>query len=321
MTDEEKTPLTFLEVARKHQKGTAPFGKLVAPPPRSLESSFRLEMNLGCELPVCVANRSEVDNEAIEIDSDNGSKWRLVRTAGSKLPSPEHYQYWLWVLDRWQAAFEQGELDPPRIVLNPSEIFDLVGAPKGGNQYRYLDEAFTRFSRLVITAHSLFFDKDGKTKIVGNGNFGTLCHYVSWRVKPEPGQRTMEFANGWIAPGPLLWSSIQAGYTKSIPLKPLKELSYVGQRLYTYLSKHCQPDGEFSISVKKLMPKIPIRLDPRKIVSMLEKHHADLAKVGFLKDVVFEGRGKDRIIRYHRSPALLRASNATIDMPALKSGK
>jgi hypothetical protein len=319
---DENPNLSFLEVARRHQKGITAFGKLVSPAPRSLDSSFRVEMNLGCELPVCVANRSEVDNEAIEIEADNGAQWRLVRTAGSRLPSPEHYQYWLWVLDRWQAAFEQGEQDPPRIVLNPSEIFDLVGSPKGGNQYRYLDEAFTRFSRMVITAHSLFHDKDGNARFIGNGNFGTLCHYVSWRVRPEPGQRTMEFANGWIAPGPLLWGSIQAGYTKSIPLRPLKDLSYIGQRLYTYLSKHCQPDGTFSISVKKLMPKIPIRGDSRKIVSMLEKHHNDLAKVGFLKDVDFEGRGKDRIIRYHRRPALLKTKSTTvIDVPALKSGE
>jgi hypothetical protein len=271
-------------------------------PPRSLDSAFKLEQNLGCELPVCVANRRDVDAEFIEVTTDEGVVWKLERTVSSKLPAPEHYPYWLWFLDRCQAAAEKsvdGKL--PRIVLEPMEIFDLFGSHCGGKNYGYLDDAFSRFSRMVISAKTAFFE--GEREYESRANLGTLCHYQSWRSRPKKDQKAFEFANGWIAPGHLLWSSIQAGYIKSVPLKPLRELGYVAQRLYTFLSKHCEPGGEFAISPDKLLPKIPTVIRRDMLGVKLAPHHDALAKVGFLEGVTFEGRGQSKLIIYQRTIA------------------
>lgn len=286
-----------LERARK----TEPEGELVQLPPRSLESSFKLEQNLGCELPVCVSNRRDVDAASIEVTTDEGVVWKLVRTADSKLPAPEYYPYWLWFLDRCQAASEKCENGkPPRIVLEPMEIFDLFVSDCGGMNYTCLDDAFTRFSKMVISVRTAFFDCDRGREYVSNSNLGTLCHYASWRSRPKKDQKAFEFAKGWIAPGPVLWSSIQSGYLKSVPIKPLRELGYVAQRLYTFLSKHCQPGGEFAISPAKLLPKIPAVVHSR-VQAKMAPHHEALAKVGFLDDVIFEGRGQEKLIIYHRN--------------------
>jgi hypothetical protein len=243
-----------------------------------------------------------VDKEAIEVVMDNGAVWRLKRAADSKLPAPEHYQYWLWMLDRFQAAAEAGAEDLPRVILRPPEIMELVGSPNpGGSQYEQIDDAFNRFANLIIAAHSVFHDVAKKAEFVGTASLGTLCSYVSWRVRPDTRQAPLEFAAGWVAPGPLLWASIKDGYLKSVPLAPLRKLSYVGQRLYTYLSKHCQPGSKFEISVRKLLPKIPMTCRSDQVRDRLDQHHDDLVKIGFLRDIRMEGRGQERKIIYERT--------------------
>lgn len=274
-------------------------GKLIKLPPRALDGSFKLEQNLGCELPVCAANRRAVDAEAIEVATDDGVVWSLERSVRSKLPAPEHYPYWLWFLDRCQAASENGEQKAPAIKLDPVELFDLFGSPKGGANYTQIDEAFERFSSMLIRNRSAFVMK-GKT-YEDKANLGTLCFYRSWRVKPNRDQELFEFAKGCVVPGQVLWSSVQGGYLKSIPLSPIRDLSYVGQRLYTYLSKHCQSRGEFVISARKLLPKIPMVCPPDQIKKELRKHHEQLGKVGFLSNVEFDGRGENLKITYRRS--------------------
>ena len=274
-------------------------GKLIKLPPRALDGSFKLEQNLGCELPVCAANRQAVNDDAIEVISDDGVLWRLVRPTDRRLPAPEHYPYWLWFLDRCQLASEHGEQKAPAIKLDPMELFDLFGAARGGRGYEHLDEAFERFSSLLIRQRSAFVMK-GKT-YDDKANLGTLCFYRSWRAKPHKDQGVFEFAKGCVVPGPVLWSSVQGGYLKSIPLAPLRELGYVGQRLYTYLSKHCQPGGEFVISASKLLPKIPMSCTPDETKRQLRKHHEQLGKLGFLDAVEFDGRGKDLKLIYRRS--------------------
>lgn len=276
-----------------------PAGKLVRPAPRKPDGSLKLEQNLGCELPVCVANRRDVNELAIEFETEKGLAWSLARAANRKLPAPEHYPYWLWFLDRCQAAAEAGSDAPPRIILDPPQLFDLFGGPRGGRRYEQLDEAFERFSSLLIQTRTVFYDRGREYET--KANLGTLCYYASWRVKPGRQQEVLEFAKGWVAPGPLLWSSVQAGYLKSVPLTPLRDLDYVGQRLYTYLSKHCRKGGEFSISPVKLLPKIPMRCPPDQLKRKLGSHHEALAKVGFLADVQIEGRGKSKLITYRRA--------------------
>lgn len=271
-------------------------------------ASLKLEQNLGCELPVCVASRSETKRECIEVTTDEGVIWQLARTTRSLLPAPEHYPYWLWFLDRCHAAYELGWTEAPAILLNPPEIFDLFGAPKKpksehrsgyhGSRYDTLDAAFERFSNLVVSRRTAFFD--GKRTYSGRDNLGTLCMYRSWRAKPQKGQQVLEFAKGRVAPGALLWESIKAGYLKSVPLEPLKYLTYVEQRLMTYLSKHCQPGGQFSISPEKLLPKIPLECPPDQLHRRLDPRHEALAKIGFLYDARIEGRGSDKVIVYQR---------------------
>lgn len=281
------------------EKKPEPAGKLIKLPPRALDGSFKLEQNLGCELPVCAPNRRAVDNETIEVATDDGKVWCLERSVRSKLPAPEHYPYWLWFLDRCQAALSESDGKAPAIKLDPVELFDLFGSPKGGACYAQIDEAFERFSSLLIRHRAAFVMK-GKT-YEEKANLGTLCFYRSWRAKPDKDQEMFEFAKGCVVPGPVLWSSVQGGYLKSIPLSPIRELGYVGQRLYTYLSKHCQPGGEFIISASKLLPKIPMNCPPDQIKTQLRKHHEQLGKVGFLADVAFDGRGKDLKLTYRRS--------------------
>lgn len=269
-------------------------------------ASLKLEQNLGCELPVCVASNHDTSRRFIEVVMDEGVIWRLTREAGGRLPAPDHYPYWLWFLDRCQAAAECGYVDPPRIIINPVEIFDLFGArPKAkrsghdGSRYDALDSAFERFSALRIHKRSGFFN--GKAIYSGKGSLGTLCHYVSWRVDSSEKKQALEFAKAYVQPGPLLWESIKAGYLKSVPLDPIKHLTYVEQRLFTYLAKHCKPGGGFVIAHNKLLPKIPLQCQSDKLKSKLGPRHEALARVGFLRDARVEGRGKNKLLAYERT--------------------
>lgn len=273
-------------------------GRVIRLPPRRT-NSLKLEQNLGCELPVCVSNRRDVNRPSIDIITDSGQTWSLERTAKSKLPAPEHYPYWLWFLDRLQAAAEEGCAAAPRVELNPPELFDLFGAPHGGRRYQQLDEAFERFSLLVIRQRSAFFD--GGREYETKANLGLLCSYRSWRSKPQKSQEVLDFARGWISPGPILWASVRAGYLKSVPLTSIRELDYVGQRLLTYLSKHCRPGGEFSVSSEKLLPKIPLDCSPDELRRRLTPHHEALAKTNFLADAEVTGRGANKLLIYHRT--------------------
>lgn len=267
--------------------------------PRNPTANLKLEQNLGCELPVCVSNRRDVNLPSIEFTTKSGRVWRLERTAQSKLPAPEYYPYWLWFLDRLQAAAENGAKRIPRVAINPPEIFDLFGGARGGARYTHLDEAFRRFSLLVIRERSAFHGY-GQT-CESEANLGTLCYYQSWRVGSDARQETLGFAGGWVAPGPLLWMSVQSGYMKSVAPKWLRGLDYVGQRLVTYVAKHCRPSKNYAVSTTKMLPKIPLRCQPNKTRNKLEPHHEALVKNGFLADAQILGRGADKMVIYRRT--------------------
>lgn len=286
-----------------------PEGKLIFLGAKTLEANLKLEQNLGCDFPVCVANRKNVKDDYIETATDRGT-WRLARAADSLLPSPEHYPYWLWFLDRCHAAYEQGVKDAPCIVLNPPELFDLFGKQRTGAQgrghrgfyYDDLDEAFTRFSSLIIKQRAALYLRG--VGYHGQTTLGTLCNYSSWRAVPEKGQEVPEFVKGWIQPGPVIWGSIRAGYLKSCPsFERLLPLGYIAQRLSLFLAKHCQPGERFTISAAKLLPRIPMACPTNEVKRQLRPHHGALLEAGFLDRVSIEGRGSlDRIMLTYGRP-------------------
>jgi hypothetical protein len=285
---------------KKRKKPKVELGNVIRLPVKAREDPYlRLEQNLGCELPVCVSNRRDVKKEAIEVTVDGTVTWRLERTASSLLPAPEHHSLWLWFLDRCHAAARAGHVKPPRIVLDPTELHALFGGNKNGEWYKNIDEAFWRFSHLVVEVSTGFCERTQKP--VGSAVLGTLCHYASWRRNIDP--KELENApKGWVAPGPLLWESILAGYLKAIPMQTMWQLpSYVAQRLFAYLSKHCRPDGQFKISLVKLLPKIPLDCPINEAKKRLRTHHKSLVANGFLSgEPMFEGRGSNTMVTYER---------------------
>lgn len=289
------------ETGRAHEAGKSEalkrLGKVMVLAERRRDAALRLEQNLGCELPVCVANRRDVNDVSIRFKTDEGLEWQLMRGAATKLPSPEHYKYWLWFLDRCNQAAEQGMTLAPRIALIPTELSRAFNLAPSGQWYRDVDEAFKCFSHLIVSAHSVFHA--GGKQMTTDTTLGTLCYYSSWR--DNKGFEGLE-SRGWIAPGPLLWSSIQNGYLLSVPMDKLVQLnSYIAQRLYTYLSKHCRPGKEYTVSLRKLLPKLPMKTPLEKASSALRRHHADLVKVGFLaRAPKFVGRGVNRMVVYQR---------------------
>lgn len=277
------------------------------PAKRAEDPVLRLEQNLGCELPVCVSNRRDVRRTSIEVSAGGATTWRLTRSAETLLPAPEHYRYWLWFLDRCREAAEAGEEKPPRIVLNPPELYDLFGiegaGKKGGSWYREIDDAFKRFSHLILGVHEAFHTPKGGVTVCG-GALGTLCTYVSWRTKqPSERQELFNFEKGWVAPGPMLWATICNGYLKAVPLQPMRYLtSYVAQRLLAYLTKHCRPGEQYKVSLAKLLPKIPMSCAYNETKRRLGPHHRALLNVGFLaSEPVFESRGTSLTVTYERS--------------------
>lgn len=300
-------------LAKESEEASQPAARPVASPrsppaqvidlaPRRPTGSLKLEQNLACELPVCVANRRDVQRQTIEFESDAGVVWRLARTADRLLPAPEHYRLWLWFLDRCHSAAERGAREAPSIKLNPPELFQLFGGGLrgGGSWYQRIDEAFERFSSLVIRTSAAFYLKGQSHQL--KGNLGTLIQYRSWRAKPDQSQEPFDFVKGAAIPGPLLWASIQSGYLLSVPLEPLQHLEgYIAQRLYTYLCKHCRSGGEFTISIRKLLAKIPMSIALRDAGKALRPHHKALLELGFLnREPQFSGRGEDRLVTYYR---------------------
>lgn len=285
------------------QQQKSELGKVIRLPVKPPDDPIlRLEQNLGCELPVCVSNRRDVKKEAIEVTVDGKATWRLVRAASTSLPAPEHLPFWLWFQDRCQAAAKAGHEKPPRIALNPAELRDWVGGNMSGEWYKNVDEAFWRFSHLIVESSTGFNERTQKP--VGSAVLGTLCHYASWRRDADPAELE-DAPMGWVAPGPMLWASIRAGYLKALPLQTMRRLpSYVAQRLLAYLSKHCRPGGTFKISLTKLLPKIPLSCPSKEAKRQLKSHHQALVDAGFLACTpVFEGRGNALMVTYERPSA------------------
>lgn len=283
-------------------KKKSELGKVIRLPVKALDDPYlRLEQNFGCELPVCVSNRRDVKKEAIEITVGMAT-WRLERAASTLLPSPEHHPLWMLFLDRCHAAARAGHVKAPRIVLNPAEVHALLGGNKNGEWYKNIDEAFWRFSHLIVERSTGFCERTGKP--MGTEVLGTLCYYASARRGADPNE--LEDASmGWVAPGPLLWESIRAGYLKAIPMQTMWQLSsYVAQRLFAYLSKHCRAGGQFKISLAKLLPKIPMECSVKEAKRKLRSHHKVLVETGFLaREPLFEGRGANVMVTYERALA------------------
>lgn len=265
---------------------------------------LRLEQNLGCELPVCVANRRDVHKNAIEVSINESLVWKLVRTTDSLLPAPEHYPIWIWLIDRFHAAARTNCKEPPRIAINLAELGAALGSKMDGRWYKNVDEAFCRFSSLVIKVGHACYVANSGALVNQRGAFGTLCSYVSWRTTDSEERKTLvDGVDGWVMPGPFIWESILSEYLKAIPLLQLRELkAYVSQRLFLYLGKHCRAGSTFKISLRKLLPKIPISCSAREAKRRLQPHHQALIASGFLKsEPIYEGRGQSLMVKYERS--------------------
>jgi hypothetical protein len=279
--------------------------KVVDLPVKRADDDFlRLEQNLGCELPVCVANRRDVNKPAIEICNSDGVLWRLERTASSLLPAPEHHPIWLWLLDRFHAAAHQGCTEAPRIRISLAQMAKDLRRTPNGQWYRDVDEALSRFSRMVITAGQSLHVPSGHV-VSKSGALGTLCNYVSWRTQSAKERESLiDGLEGWVQPGPFVWDSIRSGYLKAVPLLAVRNLqSYVAQRLYLYLSKHCRPGDRYKISTSKLLPKIPLNCPTNEAKRQLRPHHKVLSDIGFLaSQPVYEGRGIGLMVTYQRHP-------------------
>jgi hypothetical protein len=263
------------------------------------------EQNLGCELPICVPNRHQIKDKAIEyIDEEKGRRWRLVRSAEGSLPSPEAYRYWLWFIDRCIRAAADGHEAAPWIDVNPRELCELFGNTPSGSRYRVIDDAFTSFADLRLKETSAFYDAETRSVWNKTGTV-SLCDYESWRRTTEKQERTYQGAR--IRPGAMLWSSIKANYIKALPFEPLKDLSYIAQRLYTYISKHCRPGGSYTVNIQRMLPKIPLSSANLHIRRTLGRAHTELATKGFLLPLTetppgaqWSGRGKTLTITYRR---------------------
>lgn len=272
------------------------------PAKRADDNFLRLEQNLGCELPVCVANRRDVNKPAIEIRGSEGVLWRLERTASSLLPAPEHHPIWLWLLDGFHAAARQGCKEAPRIRISLAQMAKDLSRTPNGQWYRDVDEALSRFSRMVITAGQSLHVPSGHV-VSKSGALGTLCNYVSWRTQSAKERESLvDGLEGWVQPGPFVWDSIRSGYLKAVPLLAVRNLqSYVAQRLYLHLSKHCQPGGCYKVSFSKLLPKIPMSFS-KNSKEKLEPHHKALLESGFLASgPIYEGRGARLMVTYERA--------------------
>ncbi|RZK44662.1 MAG: hypothetical protein EOO61_03005 [Hymenobacter sp.] len=271
---------------------------------RADDNFLRLEQNLGCELPVCVANRRDVNKPAIEICGSEGVLWRLERTASSLLPAPEHHPIWLWLLDGFHAAARQGCKEAPRIRISLAQMAKDLSRTPNGQWYRDVDEALSRFSRMVIIAGQSLHVPSGHV-VSKSGALGTLCNYVSWRTQSAKERESLvDGLEGWVQPGPFVWDSIRSGYLKAVPLLAVRNLqSYVAQRLYLYLSKHCKPGGQFKVSMNKLLPKIPMACSSDQVRKKLKPHHETLLGLDFLAcEPVYEGRGRGLMVTYQRHP-------------------
>jgi hypothetical protein len=275
--------------------------------PRSPDTNLKAEQNFACEFPVCVGNRRDVGKPYIELANDIGGHYRLSRSADSLLAAPEHYPHFLWAIEAFIRSTKYVE-DCPAIEINPPEIYDMFGGPVsskrtygGGSWYDKLEEGFKRFAKSTVSQSGMIYDATTKRTIRGGPTFH-LFDFASWRADPQEKQNVFDFAKGYLICSPLLWLSIKKGkYLKSVPLEPLKNLSYVGQRLYMYLSKHCPPGGQFKVSAQKLLPKIPITCPPDQIKRRLYSSHDALVQIGFLRNVVIEGRGINKSLTYFRS--------------------
>lgn len=101
-------------------------------------------------------------------------------------------------------------------------------------------------------------------------------------------------------PGPFIWASILSGCLKVVQLGPVLQLpTFVAQRLYLHLHKHCRPGGKYKVSTSKLLFKIPFKCSSEHVRKKLKPHHEALQGSSFLAcEPIYEGRGKDLTVTY-----------------------
>jgi hypothetical protein len=254
------------------------------PAKKILDRYVRVEIMYGCEIPVCVGRRCDMDNTFLQTSTGPVMR-RLVRTAiaGSKLPGPAHYAQWMLALDRWREAAKQGVLERPWIEVYPEEYQLILKGEmgNGGTFYKVLDEGFRHFSHLVVNnVENINTDEEIQSSL------GTLCDYVSWRHKKR-GCKV-----GLLRPGPEVWKQIRELHLKQIDFEHVKTLgTYTAQRLYVYLCRHFGKDkSQWSIGLNKLLPKIPMKIPQtpaqmKETRNTLRKNHRKLVEIGFLEDM------------------------------------
>jgi hypothetical protein len=248
------------------------------------------------ELPVCVANRKDVRQEAIEIAFSEHETWRMSRGIDHPFPAPEHYKYWLWFLSKCHHAAISGSKQAPAIEVDFAETEKLFGSMRFEKGLPDIEEAFLRFANLLLSFRADIVADE--MHYLGFGSLGALCRYISWRTTDQHENRFKR----QVIPGHHIWMGILNEEIQCPPIETIRRLpSYVSQRLCIYLRRHCEPGGQHRVPLKTLLPRIPMTVDLAEAKNTLMPHHKALVQMRFLaSEPKFAGRGADKCVVYER---------------------
>lgn len=219
---------------------------------------------------------------------------------------------------------EQGMPESGAVITTGYKLLSLVGLGDGGQNYKILAESLLRMQNSMFTIKQGWFDPAQRKKGRGGEiSFNLLAHVGKTGI--ISGNDIIMDAESFIRiqlPYPLI-NNIRSGYTRSFDIELYQNLNSILARSLYRILEEVRNFEEAELPASAL--KFPLfswadflgyeNMNASDIKRNLKKAHEELKEHEFLKDIIFDGRGKACEVEYVFNP--LRSPAPPADLVAM----
>jgi plasmid replication initiation protein len=254
-------------------------------------------------LPIFRLSDSAEDT-AISFSPESGGRWRVLPSAGDRLPGTFDQDVYIELLHRYHEA---GAPDDGVISFTLHAFLRSIGRRVDGRTYEQLRSALTRLERTILESSGVYVAAGEKEPL--EGSFTILSAVsIARRRMAEREQFTLfpvlsasEPGDARVTIGPAIRANIAAGYTVTLSAMHYLSLTNpVARRLYRLLEV-AREEGmvTWRVPLASLAEQLPLtQRYPSHLQRVLQPAHEMLLAAGLLRDATFRQLNRDWLVDY-----------------------
>ncbi len=244
------------------------------------------------------------DDATITYHPPEGGRWRVLPSAGGRLPGTFDQDVYV---ELWRRYQEAGGPTDGIVSFTLHAFLRSIGRRADGRSYEQLRAALARLEHTTLESQGAYLEASSGERLAGRFTLLTSVKIDRRRVV-ELEQLTLFPAVASAEPGeahvtlsPIVRSNIRAGHTVTLSIPHYVSLgSPVARRLYRLL-EWAREEGNVTwrVPLDRLAELLPLaQRYPSHLQRVLQPAHEMLLAAGLLRDVAFGQRHRDWHVDY-----------------------